>query len=264
MLCSTHTRIDSAGLGNSAPSRRHMDHPLSICYEDEDVLVINKPAGLVVHSDGRTEEETLSNIIAKQYPTLQEVGGLHTLDSERYVPRVGILHRLDRETSGLIAIAKHDEAFYFFQRQFLDRSIKKEYRAFVSGVPEPHRGVIDLPIGRSRSDFRKWATGEDARGTLRPATSHYEVLESYDDIAFLALRPTTGRTHQLRVHLSAVGHPILHDPKYGGPEGLGFERLALHAFQLTLRLMDGSVLSAEAPLPDDFVQGLELLRKGAS
>ncbi len=240
-----------------------MEHQLSICYEDADLLIIDKPAGLVVHSDGRTEEETLSHIIAERYPALAEVGGLHTLDSERYVPRMGILHRLDRDTSGLIAIAKNDAAFYMVQRQFLDRSIKKEYRAFVSGVPEPRSGVIDLPIGRSRSDFRKWATGADARGTLRPATSAYEVLQDNGEFAFLSLRPTTGRTHQLRVHLSAIGHPILHDPKYGGPEGLGFSRLALHAFSLALCLPSGKDLVCTAPLPDDFVSALALLEKKA-
>lgn len=234
----------------------------TILYEDNDMLVLNKPSGLVVHSDGRTEEGTLSEWVGLHYPALGEVGGLHTLDSGRYAPRMGVVHRLDRATSGIVLVAKHDDAFYFLQRQFLDRSIVKSYRAFVQGVPEPKSGIIDRAIGRSRSDFRKWATGEDARGTLRPAISHYETLEENGTYAFLALSPKTGRTHQLRVHLSAIGHPILCDERYGGVCGLLFPRLALHADALTLRLLNGEARTFAAPLPEEFVRALALLRGG--
>jgi 23S rRNA pseudouridine1911/1915/1917 synthase len=233
-----------------------------ILYEDNDMLVLDKPSGLVVHSDGRTEERTLSEWVAAHYPVLHEVGGLHTLDSGRYAPRMGIVHRLDRATSGIVLVAKHDDAFYFLQRQFLDRSIVKSYRAFVHGVPEAKEGVIDRAIGRSRSDFRKWATEEDARGTLRPAISHHETLEDNGHYAFLALSPKTGRTHQLRVHLSAIGHPILCDGRYGGACGLRLSRLALHADALTVRLLNGETRTFAAPLPEEFVTALALLREG--
>lgn len=238
-----------------------MQHELDIIYEDEQLFAVNKPSGLVVHADGRTEEETLAELVLARYPELKDVGGLHTLDSERYVPRAGILHRLDRDTSGVIAVAKTDDAFYFFQRQFLDRSIVKTYRAFVAGVPRVPQGTIDLPIGRSRSDFRQWTTGADARGTLRSARSDYEVLASNDVAAFLALRPYTGRTHQLRVHLKAIGYPILCDERYGGVCLLGLNRLALHALALTLRLLDGTTHTIEAPLPKDFTQALRTLKE---
>ncbi len=227
-----------------------------IIYEDAIMLVVNKPAGLVVHRDGRTEEPSLSDWVLSRYPELKDIGGLHTLDGGRYEPRAGILHRLDRETSGVILIAKNDETFYFFQRQFLDHSIEKIYNAVVVGTPEPHEGTIDLPIGRSRSDFRRWTTGEDARGTQRPAVTHYRVLGIMSGYSFLERRPKTGRTHQLRVHLLAVGHPILSDSRYGSPYGLGFERLALHARALSLVLPSGERKTFEAPFPQDFQEAV--------
>ncbi len=225
-----------------------------ILFEDNDILVVDKPAGLVVHSDGRTEEPTLSDWVIQKYSNIKDVGGLHTLDSERYAPRAGILHRLDRETSGVIIIAKNDETFYFLQRQFLDHTVQKTYNAFVHGVLREPEGTIDLPIGRSRSDFRRWATGNDARGTLRPAETHYRVLKENGSYSFLELRPKTGRTHQLRVHLLSIGHPILCDTRYESPTGLGFERLALHAYALTIRVSEKSTHTFEAPLPHDFLR----------
>lgn len=231
----------------------------TILYEDADMLVVDKPAGLVVHSDGRTEEGTLSDLVLEKYPMLKDVGGMHTLDSGRYAPRAGILHRLDRETSGVIIIAKNDETFYFIQRQFLDRSIEKIYNAIVWGKLHQKEGVIDLPIGRSRSDFRKWTTGENARGTLRPALTEYRVLKENAEFSLLELRPKTGRTHQLRVHLLALGHPILCDSRYESPCALGFTRLALHALTLTLKLPNGEVRTFAAPLPLDFTTPLRTL-----
>ena len=230
-----------------------------VIYEDENILAVNKPAGLVVHSDGRTKEETLTDWVLARYPALTDIGGLHTLDSGRYVPRAGILHRLDRETSGVIVIVKNDETFYFLQRQFLDHSIEKVYNAFVIGTPEPSEGEIDKPIGRSRSDFRQWTVGGEARGTMRPASTRYRVLKSGREYAFLKLTPKTGRTHQLRVHLLSLGYPILCDGRYGTPTGLGFKRLALHAAQLTFTLPGGERAIIEAPLPPDFEIALEQL-----
>ncbi len=232
----------------------------TILYEDTQVVVINKPAGLVVHSDGRTEEPTLVDWVKGRNPELKDVGGMHTLDSERYVERYGILHRLDRETSGVLCIAKDDETFYFLQRQFLDHSIEKTYNAYVHGVPPQNKGVIEFPIGRSRSDFRQWTTGDDARGTLRPAHTDYRVLGASRDekYSFMELSPKTGRTHQLRVHMKAVGNPILCDTRYDTPAGLGFTRLALHALSLKITLPAGEQKTFTAPLPDDFLLAQKL------
>ncbi len=216
------------------------------------MLAVAKPAGLVVHADGRTVEPSLVEWVHSKYPESQDIGGLHTLDGGRYVARYGVVHRLDRETSGVILIAKDDETFYFFQRQFLDHTIVKAYNAFVHGTPQPPEGDIVLPIGRSRSDFRRWTTGEDARGTLRDASTHYRVLESREKFSFVELTPKTGRTHQLRVHMLALGHPILCDTRYDSPAGLGFTRLALHALSIKVKLPGGAQKTFTAPLPEDF------------
>ena len=151
-----------------------------IIFEDDRILAVNKPTGLVVHADGRTVEPTLSDWVLSRFPNLKDVGGMHTLDTGRYAPRAGILHRLDRETSGVILIAKNDETFYFLQRQFLDHSIVKSYLAFVQGTFTKKEGVINLPIGRSRTDFRQFTTGDDARGTLRKAETHFSVRKQGD------------------------------------------------------------------------------------
>lgn len=232
---------------------------ISILYEDEHLLAVNKPAGLVVHADGRTKEPTLTDWVLEKYPTLKDVGGMHTLDSGRYAPRAGILHRLDRETSGVILIAKNDETFYYLQRQFLDHSIEKTYNAFVAGVLEKKEGVTELPIGRSRSDFRQWATGEDARGTLRKAETAYRVLKEGGGFSFLELKPKTGRTHQLRVHLKALGHPIVGDKRYGSACDLDFDRLALHAAKIAFEYPKGKRRIIEAPPPTDFKEALRTL-----
>lgn len=226
-----------------------------ILYEDQHLLAVNKPAGLVVHADGRTNESTLVDWVKEHYPELKDIGGLHTLDSERYVERYGIVHRLDRETSGVILIAKDDETFYFLQRQFLDHTIEKTYNAFVHGIPDPREGIIELPIGRSRSDFRRWTTGEDARGTQRSACTAYRTVSTSTDgkFAIVELSPKTGRTHQLRVHMKALGHPILCDSRYDTPTGLGFSRLALHALSISVKLPSGEQSTFTAPPPEDFL-----------
>lgn len=242
---------------NASDDSVHKIPAPTIIHEDVHLIVVSKPAGLVVHTDGRTHEPTLTDWVLEHHPELKDIGGLHTLDSDRYAPRAGILHRLDRETSGIIAIAKDDETFYALQRQFLDRSIAKVYNAFVHGAPRPEAGRIDLPIGRSRSDFRRWATGDDARGTTRKALTAYHVLSEGESCSYLELRPETGRTHQLRVHLAAIGHPIVCDKRYGSPAALGFSRLALHATKLTLTL-HGRAMTFEAPLPVDFLDALEM------
>ncbi len=224
----------------------------TIIYEDDTLLAVNKPSGLVVHADGRTVEPTLSDWVIAHYPHLKDVGGMHTLDTGRYAARAGILHRLDRETSGVILIAKNDDAFYFLQRQFLDHSIQKTYFAFVEGVLDEAEGVITLPIGRSRADFRQFTTGADARGTLRKSESHFKVLQQGSAFALLELSPKTGRTHQLRVHMRAIGHPIVSDTRYGTKAALGFSRVALHAGKLVFTHPNGSNMTLEAPFPPDF------------
>lgn len=238
----------------------HKFPEIVVLYEDGNLLAVDKLAGLVVHADGRTKESTLTDWVLEKYPDLKDVGGMHTLDSGRYAPRAGILHRLDRETSGVILVAKNDETFYFLQRQFLDHSIEKTYNAFVEGVFDTTEGTIDLPVGRSRSDFRQWTTGENTRGTLRKAYTIYRIVSNNRKYSFLELKPKTGRTHQLRVHLKAIGHPIICDKRYGSACALGFERLALHARMLAFTLPNGKRTMVEALFPKDFEIALEKLQ----
>jgi 23S rRNA pseudouridine1911/1915/1917 synthase len=237
---------------------------IPILYEDDEVLAINKPAGLVVHPDGRTKEETLVDWVHTHYPqiALDEVGESIVLTGGGEIKKPGIVHRIDRETSGVLLVAKTHASFQNLKAQFQARTIKKNYKALAYGVfKEPH-GIIERRIGRSTSDFRKWSAEYGARGELREAVTEYQVLgEGEADgtkLSYLDVFPRTGRTHQIRVHLKAVGHPILCDKLYAPkmPCALGFERVALHASSVTFRVLNGEERRIEAPLPPDFERAL--------
>lgn len=232
------------------------DMDIPVIYEDEHMLVVNKPAGLVVHADGKTNEPTLVDWILERYPEIQGVGEPLTPADGIAIERPGIVHRLDRDTSGVLVIAKDQPTFLFFKRQFKDREIKKAYRAFVYGTIKEDSGRIDMAIGRSKSDFRKWIAHPNARGTQRSAVTNFEVLARGKDATYLEAYPKTGRTHQIRVHLKAVHHPVVCDSLYAaGKESLlGFTRTALHALRLTIRLPQGEERTFEAVLPDDFLR----------
>lgn len=234
---------------------------ISIVYEDDDMVVIDKPAGLVVHFDGRTEEETVVGWVENRYPSMGEVGEPLVLPSGQTIKRPGIVHRIDRETSGLLVIAKTQTAFLHLKKQFQGRMVEKTYLAFVHGGFRESDGVIDMPIGRSKSDFRKWATGMDARDHVRPAFTAYRVVDENNEAAYVEVKPKTGRTHQIRVHMNAIGHPVVGDQRYAPkrPLILGFERLALHAAKISLTGLSGDAYSFEAPLPADFVLGRQAL-----
>jgi 23S rRNA pseudouridine1911/1915/1917 synthase len=240
-----------------------MDIP--IIYEDEHVIAVNKPTGLVVHSDGRTKEPTLADWVHEKYPHMRDVGEPLVLATGEHIARPGIVHRLDRDTSGVLVIAKDQPTFLFLKKQFQDRDTEKIYRAFVYGNMKEEKGVIDLPIGKSKKDFRQRLAGTHARGTLRSAITEYKVLERSTDAAYLEVYPKTGRTHQIRVHLKAIQHPVIHDTLYAPnrPGILGFERLALHALKISVALPSGARATFEAPLPPDFEQAAEKLKKAA-
>ena len=149
---------------------------VEVLYEDVDFLVLNKPAGLVVHPDGKTEEYALTDWINEKYPEIVGVGEPYKTASGEMVDRPGIVHRLDRETSGALVVAKNQESYDFLKKSFQTRSVKKVYHTIVWGTVKADTGVIDRPIGRSKSDFRKWSAERFARGDLRPATTEYKVL----------------------------------------------------------------------------------------
>ncbi len=227
---------------------------IPILFENDDLLVINKPAGLMVHGDGKTTKPTLVDWILEKYPAVAGVG-----EPMAGADRPGIVHRLDEDTSGALVIAKTAEAFEHLKAQFKDRDTKKEYHAFVWGHFKEDEGVVDVPIGRSVSDFRRWHAGRGTRGEVREALTRWQAIDQFVDeneeqFSFMHLFPKTGRTHQLRVHMKYLQRPIVADSLYGPskPLALGFERLALHARKLTFSLLNGQEMTVEAPYPKDF------------
>ncbi len=229
-----------------------------VLYEDSAILVIDKPAGLMVHSDGKSEEETLVDWIRKTYPSIEGVGEPIRLQNGDILERPGIVHRLDRQTSGVMVIAKTQDVFLFLKEQFQTRTIEKKYLAFLYGALPEKKGVIERPIGRSRGNPRLWSAQRGTRGVMREARTEYEVLKEGGECSYVEVSPKTGRTHQIRVHFKAIHHPVVCDGVYapGKPCLLGFKRLALHAQSLSLTLPGGERRVFEAELPEDFKNAL--------
>lgn len=197
---------------------------LNIIYEDSQVIVIDKPAGLTVHPGAGQSRGTLVNGLVFFYPEIKNVGS---------PLRPGIVHRLDKDTSGLMVVARTQTAYHSLRRQFEDRSVEKVYLGLAAGRFKDKKGIIDLPVGRHPADRQKMSVKSRKP---RVAITRYEVLREFKNSTLLALKPLTGRTHQLRVHLSALGHPLLGDSRYGqtaGKKGKPGPRLFLHAFELS-------------------------------
>lgn len=231
---------------------------LPILYEDADIVAVDKPVGIMTHPDGKNADETASDWFAKQYPESAQVGETQRLQDGTEIARPGVVHRLDRDTSGVLVFAKTQGTHAFLKEAFKEHDAKKTYLAFVYGVPKERKGTIDFPIGRSRQDFRLRSAQPKAKGMLRDAVTHYEVVADNGTHALLRIRPETGRTHQIRVHLKAIHHPIVGDPLYAPNRkaDLGFARLGLHAFQLDLPLPDGSRRTLVSPIPLDLAAGV--------
>jgi 23S rRNA pseudouridine1911/1915/1917 synthase len=231
------------------PTLRGESIPLRIAYEDEAMLIVDKPAGLVVHpSHGHATGTLVHALIGRAQERGEQLGSIAG------VGRPGIVHRLDKQTSGLIVVAKTDDAQASLMRQFGARSIEKEYLALVRGTPPAPRGRIEAPVGRDPRDRQRMAVVAGGRA----AVTEYEALGSADGYSLLALHPLTGRTHQLRAHLAYLGLPIAGDMRYGGGIGPGeLERQFLHAARVTLdRPTDGRRLTAWSELPPDLTTSL--------
>lgn len=263
---------------------------IKILYEDSNILAIDKPSGISVHGDGRTKEKTIADWVLKNYPKMKNVG-----EPMGEIARPGIVHRLDRETSGVLVLAKNQKVHQFLKKQFQERIIKKTYVAIVDGWVKNDHGVINKPIGRSPKDFRRHLAGRGARGEMREAITEYKVLKRFEKQAgvlknsssftrqngagsdtdknflkllpakfsYLEVKPKTGRTHQIRVHLKFLNHPVICDSLYnpGGSCPKGIKRLALHAKSIEFNLpagrqgnLKGKTIKIESPTPKEFVK----------
>jgi len=219
---------------------------IKILHEDSDILAIDKPSGILVHPGQKNEDKTILDLFVKKYP------------------KVEIIHRLDRETSGVMLLAKNAKAHEFLKKQFMDREIKKTYYAIVSGWVKNDHDTINKPIGRSPSDFRRKLAGRGARGELREAITEYKVLKRFiisgNKFSYLEIHPKTGRTHQIRVHMKFINHPVISDSLYNPdkPYPKGLDRLALHAKSIEFKDLKGKIVKVESPLPKEFGKIIKL------
>ena len=228
--------------------------PLDILYEDDELLIINKPAGLVVHPAPGHGTGTLVNALLAHCPNLMGIGG---------VERPGIVHRLDKDTTGAMVVAKTETALHHLQSQLKTKTAKREYLGIVYGSPQKDSGTVNLPIGRHRVERRKMAVVTPEKGG-RVALTHWKVRERLGNYSLLDFSLETGRTHQIRVHSSYIGHSLVGDPVYGSGRfvGVNLTGQALHAYKLTLKHpLSGEVLEAIAPPPPEFNKLLQVLRQ---
>ena len=230
------------------------DIPLDILYEDEHLLIINKPAGLVVHPSAGHDEGTLVHALLSHCTDLAGIGG---------VERPGIVHRLDKDTTGAIVVAKTDHAHQNLQAQIKAKTARREYLGIVYGAPRDAAGTIDLPLGRHPVDRKKQAVVPVEKGG-RSAVTHWQIEERLGNYTLMRFELETGRTHQIRVHSAQIGHPIVGDVVYGRGRSVGVNLpgQALHAWRLTLaHPVTGDPLQAVAPIPETFATLLEVLRR---
>lgn len=227
--------------------------PLDIVYEDEDVIVVNKPQGMVVHPAPGHTTGTLVNALLFHCRDLSGING---------VARPGIVHRIDKDTSGLLIAAKNDHAHESLARQMKDKTVERKYKAIVHGVMAHDNGTIDAPIGRDAKDRKKMVvTAHNSKN----AVTHFSVLQRFNAFTFVECRLETGRTHQIRVHMKYIGHPIAGDPKYGPKKTLPLPGQALHAGLLGFtHPSTNQFLRFEAPLPEKFSKTLVQLRENGS
>ena len=228
------------------------DIPLDILYEDADIIVVNKARGMVVHPAAGIYTGTLVNALLWHCNDLSGING---------ALRPGIVHRLDKDTSGVMVTAKNDMAHHYLARQIRDKDARREYRAIVHGNIVPRAGVITGDIGRHPTDRKKMAI---VRENGKPATTHFEVLERFGSYTYVSCRLETGRTHQIRVHMTSIGHPLVGDPKYTAKKNpFAIVGQALHSLTLSLtHPRTGTEMTFTAPLPADMEEILHTLHSG--
>lgn len=241
-----------------------------IIYETKDFLVINKPAGLLVHQTKfktknlklKTEEETLVDWLLKRYPEIKDVGD--RLVGKEAIPRPGIVHRLDKDTSGVIIIAKNQETFNYLKKLFQNHEIKKTYLVLVWGRIEQKKGVINKPIGLKSGTIKRTIWLKDVKA-IREAITKFRVLKylvssSKEEMSLVEAEPMTGRTHQIRIHFASIGHPVVGDKLYGKKEmPVGLKRQFLHAESLEFSPPTGGRIKVAADLPEELKSFLSVI-----
>ena len=226
------------------------DIPLDVVYEDSDILIINKPQGMVVHPANGHYSGTLVNALMFQADSLSSING---------VVRPGIVHRIDKDTSGLLCVAKNDNAHHFLAEQLKDHTMAREYMALVRGVIKENSGTVEMPIGRDKKDRQKMAVTKEGK----PAVTHFSVMERFANHTLVKCQLVSGRTHQIRVHMSAIGYPVEGDPLYAGKnyDKLYKDGQLLVAYKLKLiHPQTKKEMVFEIPLPEYFEKVLESLR----
>jgi len=232
-----------------------------IIFEDKNILVINKPAGLQVHPSDCKQNDTLTNALIVQYPEISEI---HDETVDAYL-RPGIVHRLDKDTSGVMVIAKNKETFEQLKKNFKDRNITKKYLALVVGNVEEESGIIEKPLARSAGFSKQLVARENTKTKIRQAVTHYAVVEKFENFSLLEVFPKTGRMHQIRVHLASLGNPIVGDLIYGKKKEASasektVQRQLLHAKKLAFQL-NGENYDFEAKMPKDFADFLAKIKE---
>lgn len=226
---------------------------IPIIYEDQNLLVLNKPAGLITHPKNISDtQDSVTGWLIEKYPELKNIGEPF-IASGQEVARAGVVHRLDKDTSGLLIVAKNNETFFYFKNLFQTRKIKKYYLALVSGRPKEPKGVISSPLGRIGLKRTTKIIG-DKLIDKKEAVTEYKTLKNYRDHTLIEVKPQTGRTHQIRVHLNSIGTPVAGDNVYGFRKSVpppSLKRLFLHAYKLEFTTTDGKTLTLEVDLPDD-------------
>src|SRR3989344_5315199 len=225
----------------------------SIVYEDNNILIINKPSGLITHpKNTEDKQESVTGWLVEKYPEIKTVG--------EDPLRPGLVHRLDKDTSGLLVIAKNQDSFLYLKNLFQERKIQKFYLALVSGRPKESKGIIDAPMGRIGMKRTTQVRGNKKLKDKKEAVTEYDTIKNFRDFTLLEVSPHTGRTHQIRVHLKSIGNPVAGDPLYGHKSSKEPSRLFLHAYKLQFVSPDGKALAIEAGLPKElqnFINALE-------
>ncbi len=212
---------------------------LETLYEDKDLLIINKPSGMVVHPYDHSDEETVIDLVQRTHPEIFSFENTKKLQDGRTINLGGLVHKLDRDTSGVLVFAKSEKVYTFLSELFKNHQVEKEYIALVEGIVEGEDFVIDAPLGRAKKDYKQSTDPNNQRGEMLEAITVVKVLEKREGATLLLLKPKTGRTHQLRAHMASIGHPIIGDKAYGSTRDC--DRIMLHAKKIAFRIFEKDI-----------------------